>query len=115
MTSVSFVFCQQVFAGFSSLLVHKEKVHRAQSLQKTKKVDMTQSAKVFGTENLKEELEMCQHFLLDSDLENGRQRVFYFSMGLLEIHTLSQKLSTVSEKLKRAAKFTVAFDFLVKK
>ena len=48
-------------------------------------------------ESLKEELETGNQFLVDSEMENGRHRVFGFAMVLLDSHTLSQKLDCFRE------------------
>ena len=32
-------------------------------------------------EKLKEELSACQHFLVDTEMENGRQKIFNFQMS----------------------------------
>ena len=41
--------------------------------------------------SLKEELQTCTHFPVDSWMENARHRVFNFGMEVLDAHTLSQK------------------------
>ena len=65
-------------------------------------------------ESSKEGLETCKHFLVDSKMENGRQRVFHFAMDLLYAHFSGQKKFSVFRKLKRAAKLNVAFGFFLK-
>ena len=63
-------------------------------------------------ESLKEELQTWKRFLVDSEVKNGRHRVFSFAMEKLDAHTLSPKLDTVFEKLNCAAKLDVAFGFV---
>ena len=67
--------CHQVFASFCSLRLHKQKMHNAQSELETKNLDSTQLVGEIEDEALKEELETCNHFLVHSQLENGRHRV----------------------------------------
>ena len=62
----------------------------------------------------KEKLEACKQFLVDSEMEIGRCRLFIFAMDILNGNKLSQKLDTVVEKLKRAAKKNISSDFLLK-
>ena len=65
-------------------------------------------------ESLRAELETCKRFLLDSEIEEGKHRVLYFAMEILDAHTLSQKLDRVLEKLNCAEKLEVAFGFVHK-
>ena len=62
----------------------------------------------------KEKFEACKQFLVDSEMEIGRYRLFIFAMDILDGNKLSQKLDTVVEKLKRAAKKNISSDFLLK-
>ena len=65
-------------------------------------------------ESLKKELGTCKHFPLESEMENGRHKVFTFAMDILDALTFSQKLDTVFDKLKCPAKLNVAFGWLLK-
>ena len=64
-------------------------------------------------ESFTEEVETSKHFLVDSEVEIGRQSV-QFCHEILNAHTSSQKIDSVFEKLKRAAKLNVAFGFLLR-
>ena len=55
-----------------------------------------------------------RHFLVDSEMEIWRHRVFNFTMEILNAHIFSQKLDSVFEKLKCEAKLNVAFGFVLK-
>ena len=87
---------------------------KAQSVSETKTVDMTQLVGGSDDESLMEELETCEHFLVDSDRVTGRRRVFIFAMNILDAYTLNQKLETVFQILKCAANLNLAFGFLLK-
>ena len=65
-------------------------------------------------ESLKEKLEMCLYFTVNSEMENGRHRVFIFARNKLDAHTLSQQLDTAFEKLECAVKMIVAIGFVLK-
>ena len=64
-------------------------------------------------QNLRE-LESCKHFLTDTEIENGRHRVFNFTMLSFDISLLSDKLDYVLKELKCAAKVNLAFGFVLK-
>ena len=47
-------------------------------------------------EKLKEELSACQHFLVDTEMENGRHKVFNFQMSKLDTKSLTRNLKKSS-------------------
>ena len=51
-------------------------------------------------DSLKEELRACQHFLVDSQLEKGRQRVFNFALDTFSAEKINSKLDYVFQQLK---------------
>ena len=65
-------------------------------------------------DSLKEELETWKQFLVDSEMENERRRVFNFAMDTLDPEYLLKKLDVVFDSLKCAAKLNLAFDFALK-
>ena len=69
---------------------------------------------VGDVEKLKEELESCKHFLTDTEKENGRHRVFNFSLSSFDISLLNDKLDYVFKELKCAAKVNIGFGFVLK-
>ena len=62
----------------------------------------------------KEELKTCKHFLMDSEMENGRHRVYNFAMDTLDPKCLLENLDIVFDCLKGVAKLNVAFGFVLK-
>ena len=64
--------------------------------------------------DLKEELQVCQRFLVDSELEKGRHHVFNFAMSTFDNSLVIQKLDLVFKGLKCAAKVNLAFGFDLK-
>ena len=42
--------------------------------------------------SLREEMESCKHFLTDTEMENGRHRVFNFAMSSFDMVLLKDKL-----------------------
>ena len=63
---------------------------------------------------LREELQACQHFLVDSELEKGRHRVFNFAMSTFDNSLINKTLDFVFKGLKCAAKVNLAFRFVLK-
>ena len=53
-------------------------------------------------EKLKEEFSACQHFLVDREIENGRNQVFNFQMSKLDTKIINVKLEEVFNKLNSA-------------
>ena len=100
------------FCWFVSLRLHRQKVYNAKCVSETKNVDKTQLVGHTDNETLKEAKETCKHILLETEMENGRYRVFNFAMNILYAHTLSQKLVTLFGKLKCAAKLNIASGFV---
>ena len=64
-------------------------------------------------EKLKEELSACQHFLVDTEMENGRHREFNFQMSKLDTKIIIEKLEEVFNKLDSAAKINIALGFVL--
>ena len=64
--------------------------------------------------DLKEELQACQHFLVVSEPEKGRHRVFNFVMSTFDNSLVNKKLDLLSNGLKYAAKVNLAFGFVLK-
>ena len=61
-------------------------------------------------QSLREELESCKHFLTDTEMENGRHRVFNFAMSSFDVSLLNDKLDYVFKELKCAAKVNLHLD-----
>ena len=65
-------------------------------------------------QSLSEELESCKHFLTDTEMENGRHRVFNFAMSSFDMSLLNDKLDYGFKELKCAAKVNLAFGFVLR-
>ena len=59
-------------------------------------------------EKLKEELSVCQDFLVDTEMKNGRHKVFNFQISKLDTKTINEELEKVFNKLGSAAKNNLA-------
>ena len=72
--------CFREFSGFYALRQHKRSEHGLQM----KSVELDVSNLEDDNADLKEELQACQHFLVDSELQEGKHRVFNFAMSTFE-------------------------------
>ena len=70
--------CKEDFTGFYALRQLKSKVH-VQSFKTTG--DFSPLLDAIDDDNLKEDQLPCQQFLVDSQLEKGRQKTFQFCIG----------------------------------
>ena len=79
-------FCEKEFPSYYFHQQHRRKEHRAKQWKPSDTVaDLNKILEeVEDGEKLKEEFSDCQHFLVDREMENGRQRVFEFQMSNLE-------------------------------
>ena len=103
--------CFKELSGFYALRQHKTSEHGIQI--KTAEFDVN----TFLEDNdadLKEKLQACQHFLVDSELEKGRHRVFNFSMSTFDNSLIIEKLDSVFKGLECLAKVNFAFGFVLK-
>ena len=101
------------FHSFYNLREHKRK-HGAQRGSGAQNVDVTQLMGDVDDNSLKHELETCKHFLVDSEMENERNRVLNFAMDTLDPKYVLEKLDVVFDSLKCAAELNVAFGFVLK-
>ena len=103
--------CFKEFSGFYALRQHKTSEHGIQ--MKSPEFDVNNLVEDDDAD-LKEELQACQHFLVDSELEKGRHRVFNFAMSTFDNSLIKKKLDLVFNGLKCAAKVNLAFRFVLK-
>ena len=103
--------CFKDFSSFYALRQHKTSEHGIQ--MKSADFDVTILFEADDA-NLKEELQACQHFVVDSELEKGRHCVFNFFMSTFDNFLINQKLDLVFKRLKCAAKLNLAFGVVLK-
>ena len=102
--------CKEEFAGFYALRQHKSKMHGL----KVKKTDSSSLVNDIDDDSLKEELLACEHFLVDSEFERGRHKVFNYAVETLNTEIVNDKLDNFFNNLKCAAKVNLAFGFILK-
>ena len=64
--------------------------------------------------NLKDDPESCKHFSVDSEMKNGRHRVYNFARDTLALKYLLEKLDVVFDSLNCVAKVNVALGFVLR-
>ena len=62
-------------------------------------------------QRLREELRSCQHFLVDSELERARHKVFNYAVETLNETIVNEELDIFFNKLRCAAKVNLVFWF----
>ena len=106
--------CYAEFPGFYALRQHRNTQHGSQMGFVANNIDVEDIVADVDDQSLREELESCNHFLTDTELENGRHRVFNFAMSSFDMSLLNDKLDYVFKELKCAAKVNLAFGLVLK-
>ena len=65
-------------------------------------------------QSLREELQSCRHFLVDSEIPKGRHSVFNFVVNNLTAQVFDEELDRVLNKLNCVAKPNLALGFILK-
>ena len=106
--------CYAEFFGFYALRQHKNTQHGTQIGFGVSNFNVEDISGDVDDQSLREELEPCKHFLTDTELENGRLRIFDFAMLSFDVSLLNDKLDYVFKEMKCAAKGNLAFGFVLK-
>ena len=106
--------CDAEFPGFYAVRQHKNTQNGTQIGFEANNIDVEDIVGDVDDQSLREELESCKHLLSDTEMENGRHRVFKLAMSSFDISLLNDKLDYVFKELKCAAKVNIAFGFVLK-
>ena len=106
--------CYQEFPGFYALRQHRNTQDGMQIGSGTRDVDVEHIVGDVDDHSLREELRSCQHFLVDSELERARHKVFNHAVETLNETIVNEKLDHFFNNLKCAAKVNLAFGFILK-
>ena len=106
--------CFQEFPGFYALRQHRNTQHGMQIGSRTRDVDVEHIVRDVEDHRLREELRSCQHFLVNSELERARHKVFNYAVKTLNETIVNEKLDHFFNNLKYAAKVNLAFGFFLK-
>ena len=106
--------CHQEFPGFNALLQHRNTQHGMQFGSGTRDVDVEHIVGDVEDHRLREESLSCQSFLVDSELERARHKVFNYAVETLSETIVNEKLDHFFNNLICAAKVNLAFGFILK-
>ena len=112
--STTCTLCWEEFPSYYSLQRHKRTQHQIGSQIGGGAADLSTVMGDLDDEQLREELTACQHFLSDSEMENGRHNVYNFRLAELDSQIINAKLEKVFESLKCAAKINIALGFVLR-
>ena len=100
--------CYADFPGFYALRQHTKTHHGPQIGFGASNIDVEDIVGDIGDQSLREELESLKHFLTDTEMENGRHRVFNFVMSSFDMSLVNDKLDYVFKEMKQ--KLTLHLD-----
>ena len=109
-----FKLCHAEVPGFYDLRQHRNTQNGPQMGFRASNIHVEDIVGDVDNHSLREELESCKHFLTDIEMENGRHRVFNFTMPSFDIFLLNDKLVYDFKEPKCAAKVKLAFGFVLK-
>ena len=106
--------CHAGFPGFFALRQNKNTQHGTQIGFGGSNFDVEDIVGDFDDQSLREELQSCKHFLVDSEIQKGRHSVFNFAVNNLRAQVIEKKLDRVLGKLNCVAKLILTLGFNLK-
>ena len=106
--------CQQEFPGFYALSQHRNTQQRMQIGSGTRDADVEHIVGDVEVERLREQLRSCQPFLVDSELERARHKLFKYAVETLNETIVNKKLDNFFNNLKCEGNLNLAFGFIFK-
>ena len=106
--------CHAEFPGVYALGQRKNTQHGKQIGFGASIIDVEDIVGDVDDQSLREELQSCRHFLVDSELQKGSCSVFNFAINNLTAQVIEEKLDRVLDKLKCVAKLNFALGFILK-
>ena len=106
--------CHAEFPGFYAPRQHKNSEHGKQIGVGASNIDVEDIEGDVDDQSLREELQSCRHFLIDSEIQKVRHSVFNFAVNNLTAQVIEENLDSVLDKLKCVAKLNLALGFILK-
>ena len=106
--------CHAELPGFYALRQHENTQHGKQIGFGANNIVVEDIVGDVDDQSLREELQSCRHFLVDSEIRKGRHSVFNFAVNNLTGQLIEEKLDRVLDKLKCVAKLKLALGFILK-
>ena len=103
----------QNFLSFM-LYVNTKRQHGTQTGFGASNIDVENIVGDVDDQSLREELQSCRHFLVDSEIQKRRHSVLNFVVNNLTAQVIEEKLDRVLDKLKCAAKINLALGSILK-
>ena len=107
--------CLAKLTGFYALCQHKNTQHGTQIRFGARNFDVEDIVGDVDDQSLREELQSCRHFLVDSEIQKWRHSVFNFGVNNLTAQVIEENLDRVLDKLKCVAMLNFALGFNLKK
>ena len=82
--------CHAEFPGFFALRQHKNTQHGKQIGFGTSNIHVEDIVGDVDDQSLREELQSCRHFLVDSEIQKGRHSVFNFAVINLTVQVIEE-------------------------
>ena len=82
--------CHAEFPGFYALRQHKNTQHGKQIGFGASNIDVEDIVGDVDDQSLREELQSCRHFLVDSEIQKGRHSVFNFAVNNLTAQVIEE-------------------------
>ena len=109
--------CKLRFQEFPEIYVFRQHGNTHLGMQigsRTRHVDVEHVVGDVEDHSLREELRSCQNFLVDSELERARHKVFNYAVETLNETIVNEKLHHFFNNLKCLAKVNRVFGFILK-
>ena len=107
-------FCYAEFPGFYALRQHKNTQHGTQIGFGASNIGVEDVVGDVDDQSLREELQSCKHFVVDSEIQKERHTVFNFAVNNLTAQVIEEKMDHVLDKLKCVVKLNLALGFILK-
>ena len=102
------------FPSFYALRQHKNTQHGTQIGFGTSNIDVEDIVGNVDDQSLREELQSCRRFLVDSEIQKGRHSVLNFAVNNLTAQVIEEKMDRVLDNLNCVAKLNLALGFILK-
>ena len=107
--------CHAEFPGFYALRQHKNTQHGTQLGLGVTNIDVEDIVGDVDDQDLREELQSCRHFPVESEVQKERHSVFNFTVNNRIAQVIEKKLDRVLDNLKCVAKLNLALGFILQK
>ena len=109
--------CMLTFHSIHALRKHKKTLHCKQSqtnVTLSRKVDLDTIMGDHANQQLREELHLIEHFLVDSESNRGEEHVLNYALTELSPAVMAEKLRLVFANLDNTAKINVSLGFVLR-